>query len=126
VPAGAGEKRVAAMHKPPFEETRESLEQRAEHTAHAIVALNLQVPARPSFCAPAHAKARVRIGRLRQAGNAAPSAPPGRGWRIEHSRSARPEQRGRQRVARPPLCALVRVGMHATDLLHVWETGEAG
>eukprot|EP00802_Teleaulax_amphioxeia_P020041 Tamp_20306.p1 GENE.Tamp_20306~~Tamp_20306.p1 ORF type:complete len:192 (+),score=48.34 Tamp_20306:87-662(+) len=43
VPAGAGEKRVAAMHKPPFEETRESLEQRAEHTAHAIVALNLQV-----------------------------------------------------------------------------------
>jgi len=39
---GAGEM-MGAAHAPPFEETRESLEQRAQDTAHAIVALNVQV-----------------------------------------------------------------------------------
>lgn len=34
---------MGAMYNPPFTETRESLEQRTQHTAHAIVALNVQV-----------------------------------------------------------------------------------
>ena len=32
-----------SANKPPYEETRESLEKRAQLTAHAIVALNVQV-----------------------------------------------------------------------------------
>jgi hypothetical protein len=44
MPAGAGEMMMMdAAHKPPYEETRESLEKRAQLTAHAIVALNVQV-----------------------------------------------------------------------------------
>ncbi len=43
MPAGAGEMMMDSAHKPPYEETRESLEKRAQLTAHAIVALNVQV-----------------------------------------------------------------------------------